>query len=34
MGGHERPRKLVPSFGSKGYGFHDRFHGPWKLGFN
>ena len=25
MGGHERPCKLVPSFGIKGYGFHDRF---------
>ena len=21
MGGHERPSKLVPSFGTKGYGF-------------
>ena len=25
MGGHERPCKLVPSLGTKGYGFHDRF---------
>ena len=25
MGGNERPCKLVPSFGTKGYGFHDRF---------
>ena len=25
MGGHERPYKLVPSFGIKGYGFQDRF---------
>ena len=29
-----RPSKLVPNFGIKGYGFHDRFHGPWELGFN
>ena len=21
-----RPRELIPSFGIKGYGFHDRFH--------
>ena len=34
MGGHERPCKLVPRLGTKGYGFHDRFHGPWELGFN
>ena len=27
VGGHERPWKLVPSLGTKGYGFHDRFHG-------
>ena len=33
MGGHERPCKLVPSFETKGYEFHDRFHGLWKLGF-
>ena len=33
MGGHERPCKLVPCFGIKGYGFHDRFHGLWELGF-
>ena len=26
MGGHERPCKLVPSLGTKGYGFHDKFH--------
>ena len=26
MGGHERPCKLVSSLGTKGYGFHDRFH--------
>ena len=26
MGGHERPCKLVPSLGTKGYGFHDQFH--------
>ena len=26
MGGHERPCKLVPSLGNKGYGFHDGFH--------
>ena len=26
MGGHERPGKLVPSLGIKGYGFHDQFH--------
>ena len=23
---YERPCKLVLSFGTKGYGFHDRFH--------
>ena len=23
---YRRPRKLVPSFGIKGYGFHDQFH--------
>ena len=33
MGGRERPCKLVPSLGTKGY-FHDRFHGLWELGFN
>ena len=33
MGGHERPCKLVPSLGTKGYGFHDRFHILWELGF-
>ena len=33
MGGHERPCKLVPSLGTKGYEFHDWFHGLWKLGF-
>ena len=26
MGGHERSCKLVPNLGTKGYGFHDRFH--------
>ena len=29
-----RPLKLVLSFRIKGYGFHDRFHGLWELGFN
>ena len=33
MGGHERPCKLVLSLGTKGYGFHDRFHGLYELGF-
>ena len=23
---YRRPCKLVPSFGTKGYAFHDRFH--------
>ena len=26
MGGHERPCKLVPILGTKGYGIHDWFH--------
>ena len=26
MGGYERPCKLVPRLGTKGYGIHDRFH--------
>ena len=30
---YERPCKLVPNLGTKGYGFHDRFHGLWELGF-
>ena len=34
MGGHERPYKLVPSLGTKGYELHDRFHRLWELGFN
>ena len=34
MGGHERLCKLVPSLGTKGYEFHDRFHGLWELGFH
>ena len=34
MGGHERLCKLVPSLGTKGYEFHDRFHGLWEFGFN
>ena len=33
MGGHESPCKLVPSFGIKGYEFHDRFHGLWEFRF-
>ena len=28
-----RPCKLVPSLETKGYGFHDRFHGLRELGF-
>ena len=30
---YERPCKLVPRHGPKGYGFHDRFHSLWELGF-
>ena len=28
-----RPCKLVQSLETKVYGFHDRFHGLWELGF-